>query len=561
MFLIPNFRLFPAITIGLLIFPVLAGLVWTALPAFGHLPAAGFNGPNLQVFADLLGWSGFWPSVKLTITTGVLATFLSTLIAMLILSAGAENGGFQALRRFLSPLLSVPHAAGAFGLAFLIGPSGWIVRLFSPWATGWDRPPDVAIIQDPLGLAMVLGLVIKETPFLFLMGLAALGQTDGDRSMAVARALGYGQTSAWFKVVFPQVYRQIRLPVLAVLAYSLSVVDVALILGPNTPPTLSVLILRWAGDPALDGRLMAAAAAMVQFLIVVFAIGFWRLVEVVGGAILSRSFAAGRRQPRGRWVSDIGLSIGAILSALVLFGLLILGVWSVAGFWGFPNILPDQTSLKTWARLGPAIVETFADTSVLAAITVGLALVLVVGCLQAEVGQNRRPGAGAMVFLYLPLLVPQTAFLLGLQTMMIQLGFHSGLLPVIIAHLVFVVPYVFVSLSDPFRAWDPRLGVIGAALGHGPVAVLLRLRLPMLLRPILTAAAVGFAVSVGQYLPTLLIGGGRIATLTTEAVALSGGGDRKAIAVWALMQTLAALLPFLAAIVVPAWVWRHRKGV
>ena len=75
------------------------------------------------------------------------------------------------------------------------------------------------------------------------------------------------------------------------------------------------------------------------------------------------------------------------------------------------------------------------------------------------------------------------------------------------------------------------------------------------------AAAVGFAVSVGQYLPTLLIGGGRVATLTTEAVTLASGGDRKAIGVWAIGQTGAALLPFLIATLLPLWVWRHRKGL
>lgn len=49
------------------------------------------------------------------------------------------------------------------------------------------------------------------------------------------------------------------------------------------------------------------------------------------------------------------------------------------------------------------------------------------------------------------------------------------------------------------------------------------MRLPMLLAPVLTAVAVGFAASVGQYLPTLLVGGGRLSTLTTEAVALAAG--------------------------------------
>jgi putative thiamine transport system permease protein len=83
----------------------------------------------------------------------------------------------------------------------------------------------------------------------------------------------------------------------------------------------------------------------------------------------------------------------------------------------------------------------------------------------------------------------------------------------------------------------------------------------MLLRPILTAAAVGFAVSVGQYLPTLLIGGGRVTTLTTEAVALASGNDRRRIGLTALMQTATVILPFALALLVPRLVFRNRRGL
>ena len=105
------------------------------------------------------------------------------------------------------------------------------------------------------------------------------------------------------------------------------------------------------------------------------------------------------------------------------------------------------------------------------------------------------------------------------------------------------------------------MGTIANALGAAPDRVLWQIRLPMLLRPILTAVAVGLAVSVGQYLPTLLIGGGRVSTLTTEAVALASGGDRRAIGVYGLMQTGAALIPFALALIVPTVVWRNRKGL
>jgi len=132
---------------------------------------------------------------------------------------------------------------------------------------------------------------------------------------------------------------------------------------------------------------------------------------------------------------------------------------------------------------------------------------------------------------------------------------------VIFAHLVFVLPYVFLSLGDPWRSWDGRNATVASALGAGPWRVFWTVRLPMLTRPVLTALAVGVAVSVGQYLATLLIGGGRVATLTTEAVALASGNDRRAIGVYGLMQTLAALVPFTLALILPAVLWRNRRGL
>jgi putative thiamine transport system permease protein len=67
---------------------------------------------------------------------------------------------------------------------------------------------------------------------------------------------------------------------------------------------------------------------------------------------------------------------------------------------------------------------------------------------------------------------------------------------VLLVHLLFVFPYVLLSLSDPWWAWDPRYGQVASALGRGPAATFWRIKLPMLARPVLTAAAVGFAVSV-----------------------------------------------------------------
>ena len=208
---------------------------------------------------------------------------------------------------------------------------------------------------------------------------------------------------------------------------------------------------------------------------------------------------------------------------------------------------------RTWQRQGPSLWEPALDTGVVAGAATALALALTLACLEAEHRFGVRVSIRALWLLYLPLLVPQIAFLVGLQTLALGTGLDEGRGVVVAAHLVFVLPYVFLSLADPFRAWDTRYATVAGALGAGPNRVFWTVRLPMLLRPVLTAAAVGFAVSVGQYLPTLLVGAGRIQTLTTEAVALASGGDRRVIGVYGLAQTAAAFVPFFFAVVIPGW--------
>ncbi len=551
----------PVLTILAMLGPVAAGLWGTMMPAFGHLPVVGLRGPSLDPFRTLLATPGIGTSARLSLTTGLVATALSLLTVTLVTAGWSGTRAFRALERLLSPLLSVPHAAAAFGLAFLIAPSGWIARLFSPWATGWTRPPDLLIVHDPAGLAMIAGLVVKEVPFLLLMTLAALVQADARRSGQVTQALGYGRLTGWIKGVFPRVYAQIRLPVYVVLAFAMSVVDVAIILGPTTPPPLAIQILRKMSDPDLTMRTVAAAGALLQLALVIGALLFWRAGEAVVAALGRRWIMAGGRGRLDGPLRWVGIGAGTVSALAILLGLAVLAVWSFAGFWGFPRALPESFTLSTWMRHAPGLRAALGETFLIGVVATSVALILTLGCLEAEYRHGLQITSRGLWLLYLPLLVPQVAFLPGLQTLMLTIGADVGRIPVIFAHLVFVLPYMILSLGDPFRAWDARVGTIAAALGAGPDRVLWAVRLPMLLRPILTATAVGLAVSVGQYLPTLLIGGGRVATLTTEAVTLSAGGDRAAIGAFGLMQTGAALVPFTLALFIPALIWRNRRGL
>ena len=551
----------PALTLGLILGPVAAGLAGTFAPALGWLPAVGGDRLSTDAFEALWAWPGFPRAAALSLFTGLGAT-LTSLVAVTLICAGWQGTPlFRAIERGLSPLLSVPHAAAAFGLAFLIAPSGWLARAASPWATGWERPPDLLILQDPNGLALIAGLVVKEIPFLLLMTLSALGQVPSARSRTVARALGYGRVTAWLKTVFPRVYPQIRLPVYAVLAYSMSVVDAAIILGPNTPPTLAVQVVRWMNDPDLQLRFQAAAGAVTQLMLLAGALGLWRAGERIAAALGRRWIERGGRGRRAEGARVLGLGAAAATAGALGAGLAGLAVWSVAGVWRFPEATPDALTWRSWERYGPRLADPGAETFILAGAATGLALALALACLEAEQRYGVRSAARALWLVYLPLLVPQVAFLAGLQMLALAAGLDPNRGAVILAHLVFVLPYVFLSLADPFRAWDRRYAAIAATLGAGPQRIFWTVRLPMLVRPMLTAAAVGFAVSVGQYLPTLLVGAGRVQTLTTEAVALASGGDRRVIGVYALAQTAAVLLPFALAGAVPRVLWRRRRGL
>jgi len=166
---------------------------------------------------------------------------------------------------------------------------------------------------------------------------------------------------------------------------------------------------------------------------------------------------------------------------------------------------------------------------------------------------------GALWLLYIPLLVPQVAFLFGTQVLAAGLGLVGTTTALVWSHLLFALPYVFLSLADPYRNLDERYERTALCLGASANRVFWRIKLPMLIQPILFAFAVGFAVSVTQYLPTVFAGGGRFATLTTEAVSLAAGADRRVIGVYAILQAALPLVLFGLALAAPAYLFRHRR--
>ncbi|MEO5756132.1 MAG: ABC transporter permease, partial [Mesorhizobium sp.] len=452
-------------------------------------------------------------------------------------------------------------AAMAIGLAFVIAPSGWLVRLASPWLTGYIVPPDIVTINDPWGLALIIGLLAKELPFLLIVILAALNQIPVDQQMRAGRALGYGQGIVWIKIIAPQVYAQVRLPVYVVLAFSLSVVDMALILAPTNPPPLSIVALRSFMSPDVTRYLPAAAAATFQLLVVVGAIVFWRFGERAITRIGLIWTTRGGRGLTGEPGLKLAAAFGTIILMLGLAALVMLAVWSFAWRWPFPDSLPSAWSTDIWRRQAHAVIWPLVNTLALAIFSTSAALLLAIVWLESE-DRSARPKPSALLkAIYVPLLLPQIGFMFGVQVAVVRLAIDGTFLAVSWIHMVFVFPYLLLALADPWKSLDRRYARSAAALGVSPLATLFRVKLPILLRPILVASAIGFAVSVAQYLPTLFVGAGRVATLTTEAVAISSGGDRRAVGVLAFLQILLPFLVYVAALAIPRVVFTNRRAL
>lgn len=543
-----------------LILPIFAGVLQTLRAAFGVHGALLGSGVSLEGWTKLLSLPGFGTSLRLSLVTGIGSTVISLGLAIGLCALVHGRMDRAHSDRMLTPILAVPHAALAIGLGFLIAPAGWLARLLAT-ALGWSNPPLIASVNDPWGAALLLGLVVKELPFLLLVLVAALDQVPVARHLAAGQALGYGIGAIWLKIILPQVWPLIRLPVLVVQAYALSSVDMAIILGPSNPPTLAVAVTRWLSDPDLAMIYPASAGALTIAAVVVLACLGWLVGARTTAWAGLRWLTLGKRG--GAHGLALRLAGGMAMAALMLglLSLLVLLIWSFAHRWSFPAPLPTQWTLNSWAapQMGWGRAASYSLGLGLAVTAASVAFA--VAWLEAEDrgGMRRAPWATGLI--YLPLLLPQIAFLYGLNLLFLQLGLSGGAGAVIWAQGLFVFPYVMIALSEPWRALDPRLAQTAASLGAGPNRRLFRVKLPALLAPLLTAAAIGFAVSIAQYLPTLFMGAGRIATLTTEAVTLSSGSDRRVIGTYAVLQALLPFAAYGAALALPRLLYRNRLAL
>ena len=482
------------------------------------------------------------PALVTCVVVGSVATVLATLATFLLLWARARSVAARFFERSALVQLAIPHLTLAVGVAFLLAPSGWLARVVATAITGSTRPPAPPAGEIDAYLLLVLVLVAKETPFLLLIARSRLRRIDSAAALRQAASLGYPPIEAWWKVVAPRLLGQMGLPILAIFAYAVSNIEVALIVGPSTPPPLPILVLGWHQDPHMIDQTKASAGACLLIITIGLVAMGARHAHARSGRLWNRVLTAGHGV-RGLDVLE-RLTAAASWAAIALWcaASAMLAIWSFAGPWRFPAVFPGGWSVRGWSTALDANFRALPWTVTVACLTslVAVALAVLVSSARRDQGKT-----SSLQLFYLPLVLPQIALYLGFQGLLVEIGIDGTAMAVILGHLLLVLPYALIVVSEAMDAIDPRIDRLATTLGRSPVRVLLEARIPQLRAALALALAIGIAVSTALYVPTLLLGAGRVSTLALDLVPLAQGGDRR---IAAAVGSVLSLLPLLALI-------------
>jgi putative spermidine/putrescine transport system permease protein len=237
-----------------------------------------------------------------------------------------------------------------------------------------------------------------------------------------------------------------------------------------------------------------------------------------------------------------------ILAALaILIPVAVLAIWSAAGRWAWPDLLPQSFSLRAFA-------DVFAPHSnALPVLFSSIGLSLIVGAASAVIGVMTAralvlydfPGKKLIAMgSILPIIVPGTAFAMGASVLFIRMGLSDTVAGVVLVHILYALPYTVNIMLDITRRTGDRLERQAQVLGAGPSRAFWHTTLPQLLPGILSAVSMGYIISFSQYFLTLMIGGGKVVTFAVIMLPLVQGGDRSLAAVYALLFLLSSLLVF-----------------
>ncbi|CAB4903031.1 unannotated protein [freshwater metagenome] len=105
-------------------------------------------------------------------------------------------------------------------------------------------------------------------------------------------------------------------------------------------------------------------------------------------------------------------------------------------------------------------------------------------------------------FVFLPMASPEVVMGASLLAMFLVLGIGTGFGTILVAHIMFSISYVVVTVKSRLEGMDPHIEEAAKDLGAGEVSTFLRVTLPTIAPGVAAAAVLAFALSIDDYIVT-----------------------------------------------------------
>jgi spermidine/putrescine transport system permease protein len=160
------------------------------------------------------------------------------------------------------------------------------------------------------------------------------------------------------------------------------------------------------------------------------------------------------------------------------------------------NVCDDA---RVCASFGTSIYVGVAATIVATALGTAIAIALV--------RYTFRFRTIVTLLLFLPMATPEVVLGSGLGSQFINMGTERGVWTIIIAHIMFCISFVVVTVRARVASIDPALEEAGRDLYGSPGQVFWRITFPLLIPGILAAALLCFALSFDDFIITNFVSG------------------------------------------------------
>ena len=228
---------------------------------------------------------------------------------------------------------------------------------------------------------------------------------------------------------------------------------------------------------------------------------------------------------------------------LVPIGTLV--IWSFAFRWNFPNILPTEWGLRAWsytASDSSRVIEGLWNSTRLALVVTLMAIIVGLPASRA-LGQHEFRGKTTVEWLLMmPIIVPALVATMGIHQIFIRLRLTETLFGVALVHLIPAIPYFVLVMASVFANYGTALEDTARSLGANRYKVFRYVTFPAISSGLLVASMFTFLISWGQYVTTLLIGGGTFVTLPLVLFPFLSGGNNSTAAAISLVFVAPAIV-------------------